>query len=86
MEQQAKLQLYRKFVDDPDWEVMKQFILEELEPSLDIRSIDMNKDKDVILGDIVARQRIYEIGERLKNRLDGLKSKEEVKLTRRTLK
>lgn len=80
-----KKKALKKFVQDPEWHYMEEFINENFEISDSVQTIDTNKAESVIIGDVVARQRIKELLNNV-NRAFGTLKQEHENSGRRKLK
>lgn len=51
-------EILKKFVLDPEWKKMEEFIMSHFEHETDLTTIDTNKSSEAIHAEIIARQRI----------------------------
>lgn len=75
----------KKFVNDPEWHYMEQFLEENLGINDSIQTIDTTKADGVIIGEVMASQRITKLKNGLFSSLNTLKAHED-KEPRRKLK
>lgn len=85
MDEEKKATL-RKFIDDPEWHIMEEFIKDNFKMSDSVHTIDTTKSTDVIIADVVSRQRIAEMVTNLMRSFNMIKSKPDEKNQRRKLK
>lgn len=64
-----------KFISDPDWERLEQWIAEFFEHETDISTIDSSRSSEAVHAEIIARQRISNDIALFRNQAAALRNK-----------
>lgn len=66
--------LIEKFIQDPDWKIIEEFIIEFFDNDTSIQSIDTDKGSDVVHAQVIAKQQIDETIKKLMTHFESAKS------------
>jgi hypothetical protein len=69
----------QKFVLDPEWGQMQEYIVAHFERSSSIEDIDVTNDSSVVHAEVIARQQIKDSLDKLKASFDSVKPDENTK-------
>ena len=81
-----QIKTLKKFVNDPEWDMMKNFIAESLSLNIDIRNIDLTKDSNVILAEVVTRKTVAEKVTQLFANFENIKNYDTERQQKKALK
>lgn len=83
---QELIKTLKKFVDDPDWGKMEEYIIAAMGIDIDIQTIDTTKDSAVIVGEVMARQESAKKAKNLIANFNHIKTKERQTTQKKPLK
>lgn len=73
-----KKELIDKFVKDPQWVEMEDFIVSYFETSTDINDIDTSNSSETVHAEVIARKRIAMMVAKLKNAFEMARKRDNI--------